>query len=877
MKPKSVILASFAIALMSMAVLSCVDPKVDYAKGGGIEQETVMPLVPEGGMVRFYLDAESGSLRTSVGGSKHTFSSSDEVYVKSTVYNPIMSSDGAAYVDIPESKTGTYKMFCYPQASKDWFLPGGEYPLRDLIIPYSQFYETTVDQLATYPMLGEYSEATGNKMVFKEVIAALDITLKGNAKIASVHVRNKATEEDVAHNLAGVASYDLEKGYVLYEGVNFVNLNCTNDGDGVKITDGGTHFYLLLSKGNYSKGLTLTVTDMDHKGQVFDIPAFEVAAGQMKPFSFTYAPASDLLFFEHFDNFVWGGNVQGNSAVMSYAPTAAINLNDNPTERKGTENAFTKVSNTTPGSAFIQANWATVSGWTVGERPTVSKEYVRSRNIADLTYMYRCQEFQGCVSCGGADETRGAYQIARFPQFKGKIYTVKISYDVCFRYGTEDTFCSHVNDGGIVTEVKIDGVPLTLETEYNGNNTYTHGFLNTCTMSRKDLKAPTSDEYKDGWHHVEMTIENVGETTAISLWGVDTGTSIKHGHYIDNVEIYGKPYQAPSKKIRVMVYNVQNGMWSDQGNGFNNFVEWMKQWDVDICVFCESQSIYSTGTASSTGTANWQLFTNMKDKRSNTDATSALTDPKWAALAKRWGHNYHAISGYRDNYPQVITSRTPITTVRRIVEGSTSGQYIMHGAGHFRVTAGGQSIDIVSVHLWPQAFWPGRQTQASIDKQEGRDYQKYEATSIMNKTFFSSTYSSVTNWLLMGDTNSISPLDMEYYEQNELYEPTRTKWVYANTVFSGAKNGKRLYDLPREGAGAPYKGPGRFLSSAGASRIDLMYGSESMRKRATVLSTTIRDEWSNPRMNPLLDPDSGQSFCDPSDHRPVLVEFDMSK
>lgn len=880
MKLRKSYIPLLASALLAGAFSACkADKKVEYAKGG-VDQETVLPLVPEGGLVRFSLATDPESLRKRVGGGSHSFSSEDEIYVKSDVRHPGIAADGSAYLEVPESATGTYKMFCYPQGSKAWFLPDGQYPLRDLIIPYSQFYGRTAQELASYPMFAEYSEATGSRMDFKEVVSALEITLKGSARIASVHIENKDDSDDGTDHLAGIASYTLDNGYVLDEGVNFVNLNCTDDGaggSGVALSASGTRFFLLLSKGSYRSGLTLTVTDMAHKGQVFDIPAFDIAAGEVKSFAYDYAPAADLLFFEHFDNFVWGGCVKGGNSLSAYAPTASANPNENPTERTGYENAFVKVADTTPGSAYIQANWTSVNGWTVGERPNVSKSYVKSRNIADMAYLYRCQEFQGCISCGGGDETRGAIQVPGFAAFNDGYYDLVVSYDICFRYGTEDVFSTHVNESGIVTSVLIDGQPLELQTTIEGNNTYTHGFLNTCTMTRADLKAPTSDNHRDGWHHVEMTLANITETSTFGLWGVDTGTNIKHGHFIDNLEIRAVRHPAPAQRLRVLLYNVQNGMWADQGNNFDNFVAWVKKWDPDVCIFCESQSIYKTGTSTADTEGNWPLFTNMRSRRSNSDATTALTDPKWAAVARRFGHDYMAISGYRDNYPQVVTSKTNITTVRRIVEGNTSGQYIQHGAGHFQITSHGQVVNIVTCHLWPQIFWPGRDTEASRAAQEGRDYQKYEAQSLMKKTV--QAYPGQANWLLMGDTNAISPIDEPYYDYIEVYADSKTKWMYAHQVFRDASYGRQLYDMVREGKESPYQGEGRFITSTGgAGRIDIMYGSEAMMRRVTTLSTTVKDKWSNPVASAIFDPETdSQHFYDPSDHRPILVEFDMSK
>ena len=43
-------------------------------------------------------------------------------------------------------------------------------------------------------------------------------------------------------------------------------------------------------------------------------------------------------------------------------------------------------------------------------------------------------------------------------------------------------------------------------------------------------------------------------------------------------------------EIKVLYWNVQNGMWSDQGNNYDNFVEFVKSESPDICVWAEAES-----------------------------------------------------------------------------------------------------------------------------------------------------------------------------------------------------------------------------------------------------------------------------------------------
>ena len=148
----------------------------------------------------------------------------------------------------------------------------------------------------------------------------------------------------------------------------------------------------------------------------------------------------------------------------------------------------------------------------------------------------------------------------------------------------------------------------------------------------------------------------------------------------------------PKSNLRVMYWNIQNGMWSDQGNSYDNFVEYVKSQNPDICVWCEAQSIYITGTA---------------DKCAVEDRY--LVDG-WAELAARYGHSYVFVGGHRDNFPQVITSKYPIEGIDRItgnLETKTPEQtdtIVSHGAGWARIRFKRKELNVVTLHTWPQAY-----------------------------------------------------------------------------------------------------------------------------------------------------------------------------
>ena len=51
---------------------------------------------------------------------------------------------------------------------------------------------------------------------------------------------------------------------------------------------------------------------------------------------------------------------------------------------------------------------------------------------------------------------------------------------------------------------------------------------------------------------------------------------------------------ADGRDIKVLYWNIQNGMSSDQGNNYDNFVDYMNGISPDICVWCKAELRYRT-------------------------------------------------------------------------------------------------------------------------------------------------------------------------------------------------------------------------------------------------------------------------------------------
>lgn len=171
--------------------------------------------------------------------------------------------------------------------------------------------------------------------------------------------------------------------------------------------------------------------------------------------------------------------------------------------------------------------------------------------------------------------------------------------------------------------------------------------------------------------------------------------------------------------MRLLYWNIQNGMWSGQGDNYDKFVEWVRAYDPDVCVWCEAQSIYKTGTADKMDVADRYLVGN------------------WGELAARYGHKYWYVGGHRDNYPQVITSKYPIENVERIV-GSKPDSVVTHGAGWARIEKNGKTVNIVTLHTWPQGYaFQAKDRDASRAENGGDKYRRMEMEYICNHTIHS--------------------------------------------------------------------------------------------------------------------------------------------
>ncbi|MDR2954550.1 MAG: endonuclease [Prevotella sp.] len=297
----------------------------------------------------------------------------------------------------------------------------------------------------------------------------------------------------------------------------------------------------------------------------------------------------------------------------------------------------------------------------------------------------------------------------------------------------------------------------------------------------------------------------------------------------------------PSNNMRVLYWNIQNGMWSGQDDNYSAFVRWVSEQQPDICIWSEAQSIFLSGTADAMPPEDRYLIDG------------------WGELAVRYGHRYWYVGGHRDNYPQVITSKYPIENVERII-GAKPDSIVTHGAGWARIEVNGFTLNFVSLHLWPQKFaFQTQNKEASSAENGGDHYRRMEIEYICKHTIESVPDAAGQMWFMAGDFNARSQRDNWSYKYPE--DDSRLlvhDYIQHNTPYM---------DIIAD------QYPNEFKTTIhGKSRIDFAYCTAPLYDRI-VWADVLSDDYTTP----VRDPQKLSNFWHPSDHLPILVEFDMRK
>ena len=786
-----------------------------------------------GGKVRFYLVEKKNSTRTATNMTARDWTKS-KVVMNDKTYDIELTDEESPRPYVEVAKAGSYKATLVTSASSKWY---GESTTEGIKLPHSQIHHVAISNIKSFPMYASYSKSIGNKLIFNDGFAMVMLKLRGTAKISSVKVENPVGEA-----IAGHSTYKAQDGaFEVHTGMDFVALNCTNKGDFVQLSESkNSNFRLMVAPGNYPEGLKISICDSEHGAKFITTEPLTLSAGDVHTITSEYACEEDLVFYEGFDNFVWGGDVMKGSAGYGFSPSADEMGYESGLELTGYENAFTKVAYNATGSGLIQPNvWDNVSGKSVGEVHQLSDSYIKSRNISDWFYLFRVQEHPGYI-VSGIEDARGMVTLPNIKLMKG-IGDVKVKVRFALQHSYSGRLDLQAMYGGVIKSATINGRKV----EFNAvNRTYNSATAILSLAIDSFFNRPTSSTAANKWNELEVVISGATDGTRLHVSNPTlAGNNLRI--YLDEVEVRKLNDWKDNSNLRVILFNIQNGIIADQHNNYDNFVEWVKKYDPDICIWTESESIY-------------------KDKTGTSSGNSKYLPNNWDKVAARYGHSYVAVGGNRDNYPQTVTAKFPIQTIKAFTTTDDGGlygaKYISHGAGHFTVDVNGKKINVVTCHMWPQAYAPGRNTDASKQAYEGNYFREYEMKYIVKNTVNNSKYANEEYWLLGGDTNSRSPHDEWFYGDavhSTVYLPH--KHILENTTLKDVVTDR----LPKDKT--------HFMTSTyGSARIDILYASPKMFDHITN-SIVLMDDWLD-----VLGPwEYHTSFRNPSDHRPVIVDFNL--
>ena len=201
-----------------------------------------------------------------------------------------------------------------------------------------------------------------------------------------------------------------------------------------------------------------------------------------------------------------------------------------------------------------------------------------------------------------------------------------------------------------------------------------------------------------------------------------------------------------AKQLKIISYNVYNGMKLDESEGKQQYIDWAKAQDADIIA--------------------WQEM-------------NFFTREKLEKFAASYGHKYAVLLKESPDdpafFPVAITSKYPIVNVNKVVDN------LWHGA----LFADVGNYHFVITHMNP--FW----TAKRIDE--------------INLIIDSIKYSRDPNgkWIIAGDLNSFSPADKADYDKSTLLEDIKEKQK-KRPILENLVNGQLSYTVQQNLLDAGY-------------------------------------------------------------------------
>ena len=794
--------------------------------------------------IKLFVETEEIAALKGLDASLCALSVGDKVKVNDKTCTVLQDKKGNLYIEADKVDDGLYQGGFPADVT---FTEGNHSPLHMRLVPAQLYKEGSFDRLYM-PLRAE--SAVDGKLTFKALCGVLHLNISGDAALNCIKLEDKS-----GAYMTGYFDLDAEAGVLKQRkataaGVYHTIIECSNNGNGIQIDKAGKDFYVVLPVGEYQQGLKVTLTDRKHHTMECDIRPFAIKRGEITSVEkIAYSYPTDQLFSEKFDNMVFGGDRMRGKYYKGFSPIEANGSIEGSTT--GTERATYLTRHNTPGSCFIQENWKL----TPVEEQLISATYLANRNLSEYKSLLRAQEYQGYLGIGVQDSGRGIFHSPAFSEIPDNS-EIEISFKFAMEPNPTCNYDLTITNAGVVKEYWVDGIRHTLTAS---NYPFKNSQSENIVLSRRNFNfAKFTDEEQKHWFDVRLVVGGATKETALRIMAQEMGEKHRNGFYIDDIEVKLLRAVPREKILRIMDYNVQNGIWSVQHDNYNGFVEFMKKEDIDIAIFCEASTIYYDHT--NKGSKFEERYLPYKYQPYEKGKTEHLEPTGWKELAARYGHNYVAIGAHQDNYPVVVTSKYPIVKSVRL-----GGPEVSHGGIHAQVEVDGEIINIVGFHTWPQAFAmgvKGKEERAKSKLELGGHKTRYDETKLyMERTILNPEYADQKHWIITGDMNCPSPLDDATFDMG--WDNPR----YAGQRFI-LENVPQVKDLIKT-YNCVDKRDVVISSTMGAGRIDLMYGSERFVK-TLIKAKSPRTGFTSGKW------DKETHFYKErgSDHLPVLCDFE---
>ena len=188
-----------------------------------------------------------------------------------------------------------------------------------------------------------------------------------------------------------------------------------------------------------------------------------------------------------------------------------------------------------------------------------------------------------------------------------------------------------------------------------------------------------------------------------------------------------------AQSLKIIEYNIRNGMQYDQWQGYAGLVNWVRLQDPDILVLCEGRSLYAT------------------DGKKLPKAEQDFPD-RIDAFAEQWGHPYTAVSAEDGPYPVLVTSRYPLEVVQQLCGKALYA----HGGVHIRVAG----LNLVAF----QGLEPVTKIkELPVCKPAEETRRVAEMAAVAAQTVGNPALADGKNWILTGSLGGQSVADSLFY------------------------------------------------------------------------------------------------------------------